>query len=84
MIRLRDKINSLLNPQLAPHGVNQYGVDIINSTTQTQGGDNPDYIIRRLKRDAPTLAESVIRGDMSALPAEARPPRPRLSRRRIS
>jgi hypothetical protein len=41
------------------------GVDIINSVSKTQGGTSASYTIQRLKRDAPELAEKVIRGEMT-------------------
>jgi hypothetical protein len=39
-------------------------VDNINSFTE--GGTDPTYILRRLKRDRPELAEKVISGEMKA------------------
>jgi hypothetical protein len=52
--------------QAARHGANQHkvGVDVIKSSP-TQGGTSQTYIISRLKRDNPTLAEQVIQGFLS-------------------
>ena len=36
------------------------------STASRQGGNSRDYILARLKRDRPDLAEKVMAGDMSA------------------
>ncbi len=54
-------------PELGEHGDIGNGrsrVDIINSTTQ--GGTDPTYVLRRLKRDHKDLAEKVVSGEMSA------------------
>ncbi|NDD12221.1 MAG: hypothetical protein EB072_06150, partial [Betaproteobacteria bacterium] len=50
---------------LAAHGSNQHsaGLDIVNST---DGGNSQTYLLKRLKRDRPELAERVIRGELSA------------------
>jgi hypothetical protein len=40
-------------------------VDNINFSSKTQGGTSASYAIQRLKRDAPELAEKVIRGEMT-------------------
>jgi hypothetical protein len=50
---------------LDAHGTNQHtgGPDKIRSS---QFGTNPTYLLRRLKRDRPDLAEKVVKGEMSA------------------
>ena len=63
MMRLRSKITDLLNPLIGERGRPGKG-DIITFTPER--GDNPDYLLRRLKRDDPALAERVLRGDVSA------------------
>ena len=66
MTWLRRAVVDLLNAPVAAHGENQYspksGADIISST---QFGTDPDYAIRRLKRDRPDLAERVLLGELS-------------------
>jgi hypothetical protein len=41
-------------------------VDNINLKEQTKGGTDPAYILARLKRDRPDLAEQVVSGKLSA------------------
>ncbi len=60
-MRLRSKITDLLNPKIGTQGRPSKG-DIVTNTPKQ--GTDPNYIIRRLKRDSPTLAERVIRGDL--------------------
>jgi hypothetical protein len=52
----------------ATHGTNQHkrGVDNIKSSTPVQGGDSETYLLRRLKRDRPELAERVVNRQLSA------------------
>ncbi len=51
-----------------PLGNNQYSLDTLqcNVSTPSKQGNSVDYTIRRLKRDAPELAQQVIRGELSA------------------
>lgn len=50
---------------LNKHGVRTYStVDI--STVDNKGGTSKEYQIQRLKRDAPDIAEKVIKGELSA------------------
>ena len=57
-------------PPLADHGANQHssGVDDIKSS----GGSDPSYIVSRLKRDHPELAEQVASGELTANAAAVR------------
>lgn len=68
MAWLRRQVADLLNPALAPKGTNQYvrsdGGDNNVMSTERQGND-PEYAIRRLKRDRPDLAEQVLAGEIS-------------------
>jgi hypothetical protein len=52
---------------ITKHGTNQHtekvGGDNVTSTTER--GNKPEYIIRRLKRDAPKIADEVIEGKLS-------------------
>lgn len=59
-------------PALARHGNNQHtgGVDIINST-KTPGGTDPAYLVSRLKRDAPEIAERLADGEFRSVRAAA-------------
>lgn len=66
---MREAVEKLLNediPAATAHGEIGRGrqrVDPINS--KNQGGTSPDYVIARLKRDDPALAEQVVRGELS-------------------
>lgn len=54
---------------LAKHGTNQHseeeaGVDNVNSL-KVKGGNDTEYTLRRMKRDAPELLEAIKRGELS-------------------
>ncbi len=60
---LREELKKA-EPEQPGRGVNQYsGSDIIRPSSY---GTDPTYILRRLKRDHPELAEKVVSGEMSA------------------
>jgi len=50
---------------LNKHGVRTYSTVYI-STVDNKGGTSKEYQIQRLKRDAPDIAEKVIKGELSA------------------
>ena len=59
---------------LQPHGTNQHsntGVDVVNSTS-VQGGNSRDYLLARLKRDSPEIAEALARGEYPSVRAAAK------------
>ena len=64
---LRDSKLGVLNE----HGANQYETGLCN--TKSNSADS-DYIISRLKRDNPELAQKVIYGEISANQAAASVP----------
>jgi hypothetical protein len=66
MKKLRRTVRELLNPDAAEHGENQHTGDGGVRNTKSNGTDTESYAIRRLKRDAPELAEQVLDGKMSA------------------
>ncbi len=68
MAELRAKVRGLLNSNLKDVGrPPRSNVDIVNITLPpTKDGNDPSYALRRLKRDAPALAEGVLSGDLSA------------------
>lgn len=46
-------------------------VDNINLSTATKGGTSAEYLVRRLKRDAPEVAEELARGELPSARAAA-------------
>lgn len=59
---------------LREHGTNQHsntGVDVVNSTS-VQGGNSRDYLLARLKRDSPEIAEALARGEYPSVRAAAK------------
>lgn len=68
----RPDVQQLIREQVGAagaHGTNRFQSrpDIIRSISQPSGfGDSPTYILRRLKRDRPDLAEQVVAGALSA------------------
>lgn len=68
MDALRAKVADLLNPEEDKHGGDrrseEYQGDIV--TLKTDRGNDPDYALRRLKRDNPDLAQRVLKGELSA------------------
>lgn len=54
-----------INP-LKTHGSRRYVNEDSKETSKIKGGENRQYIIQRLKRDAPDIAVKVINGEMSA------------------
>lgn len=53
-------------PGLAEHGINQHSGGGVNNTSIDRGTSDPDYILARLKRDDPTLAQRLIDGEVTA------------------
>ncbi|GEM_PF-5542071 len=81
MAKLRDDVQRLLaleSPPLNDNGVNQYsGSDTSDpesreSPISKKGGTSRVYIIARLKRDAPDIAELVINKEISAAEGKRR------------
>lgn len=72
MATLREEMERLLLTPLPPHGKGakrRVGVANSNPTpppARARGGTGREYTIRRLRRDAPELAERVLRGELSA------------------
>ena len=72
MATLREEVERLLLTPLPPHGKGakrRGGVASSNTTPPpvgARGGTGREYTIRRLRRDAPELAERVLRGELSA------------------
>lgn len=72
MATLREEVERLLLTPLPPHGKGakrRGGVASSNPTpppARARGGTGREYTIRRLRRDAPELAERVLRGELSA------------------
>lgn len=67
MAWLRRQVADLLNPALTKPGEIGNGRDSRsdNITPTPQRGTDPEYAIRRLKRDRPDLAEQVLAGEIS-------------------
>lgn len=65
MIRLKRAIEAEV-PELQEHGTNRYTDSRGSNTTSKSNGRGKEYIIGRLKRDRPDLAERVLTGEMSA------------------
>ena len=63
MKTLRERVKNLLNDPQPAKGTNQHnrGCDII---TPSPRGTDPDYALRRLKRDRPDLAQRVLAGGL--------------------
>ena len=61
---MRRAVDDLVNERGNPNGTNQHGYNNIIPTEQQ--GTSREYTLRRLKRDAPELAEMVIAGELSA------------------
>src|SRR5690242_2966369 len=64
MAWLRGQVKDLLHEKLPEHGEIGGGhgrVDNVNSAPRTNGGNAEGYTLSRLKRDAPELAERVLR-----------------------
>lgn len=62
---LTNRVKRLLSEEVEPlaeHGVNQYG----DGATKSSGANTADYVVARLKRDDPILAEQVVRGEITA------------------
>lgn len=67
MVAMRDQVERLLKEEIAPahearrprQGENLRGTKVTES-------DTADYVVARLKRDDPTLAEQVVRGEITA------------------
>ena len=57
-------MRDLLTPELAEHGANQHSAVGVRITHSSQ--DDTDRVLRRLKRDDPALARSVLAGEVSA------------------
>ena len=53
---LRRTVRDLLNPEMAGHGGDHSSVGQGNNITLPKRGTDPDYLLRRLKRDAPEAA----------------------------
>ena len=54
---LRQRVRDLLTPELAGHGEIGGGHGrVVNHDSAHRGGNDPDYLLRRLKRDAPEAA----------------------------
>ncbi len=70
MVALRGEVERLVLTPLPLHGkgAKRRGVAGSNSAppTRTRGGTGREYTIRRLRRDAPALAERVLSGELSA------------------
>lgn len=64
MASLREEVRNLLNAPQPVKGTNQhtYASDNVRSSF----GNDPDYALRRLKRDEPELAQRVLKGEISA------------------
>ena len=63
---LRRTVRDLLNPEQEKNGTNQHTPGGRDNITPTERGTDPDYLLRRLKRDAPEAAARVLRGEVSA------------------
>ncbi len=61
---MRQQVRSALNPELPGHGGDRQD-DNVSLPAQPQYGNDADYTLRRLKRDAPELAQRVLSGEMS-------------------
>ena len=55
-----------IEPALASHGEVGNGRSRVDNINSTQGGTDPNYTLKRLKRDHPELANAVINGELSA------------------
>ena len=67
--RMRAKVRGELNPALPNHGEIGGGHtrgDNVTSAPTTERGNESTYTLRRLKRDAPALAQRVLDGELSA------------------
>jgi hypothetical protein len=53
-------------PVLATHGGNRPTINQVDNINLTVGGSDPAYVVARLKRDDPALAEQVVNGELSA------------------
>lgn len=63
-----DKVRKMIREDIvpaAPNGINQHSGGCDNITPTSRGTD-PSYVIARLKRDDPDLAQEVVEGRMSA------------------
>jgi len=68
--RMRAKVRGELNPALPNHGEIGGGHtrgDNVTSAPTTERGNESTYTLRRLKRDAPALAQRVLDGELSAI-----------------
>ncbi len=63
MAWLRGRVTDLLNPAEGSHGTNQH-TSAVGNTKSTE--NDASYALRRLKRDAPELAQRVLAGELSA------------------
>lgn len=65
MAWLRTRVLDELNPELR-NDVGRPPEDIVCNTNNKHLQNNASYALRRLKRDAPALAERVLSGELSA------------------
>lgn len=69
MTQMREEVQELLRgevPEVAPHGGDRRSEsNQVRDTNLKTGTDSAEYVLARLKRDDPELAEQVIRGDVS-------------------
>lgn len=63
---LRQEVINLLNPKQAANGEIGRGRGSLDNIKANPGGTDPDYALRRLKRDNPELAQRVLTGELSA------------------
>ena len=71
MEKLRRQVTDLLDTKLpAPGGKRVKGSGVAQGVIHTLGadrGDDPDYLLRRLKRDDPAMAGRVLAGEVTDL-----------------